>query len=226
MGSLAIVLCLLIAIVSVAVAQQAKQEPSAAEHTWNERLRQAREKVKDLERRADQTELEINRLRNILFSAEPRSPETHNRLNTQIAELTRLMRRLRAEALVAEDEADAILAEGAAKKFKVESLSPTTKTFEPNLEYYRLRFAELQSELRDAEARAQVMQLRINDLNRRITINAVTGDNFFIGRLRDELPEAQRGLELARARIAAATRQIEELREQARAARVPPGVLK
>jgi hypothetical protein len=85
---------------------------------------------------------------------------------------------------------------------------------------------ELQNELLDAELRAQVIELRINDLNRRITINSVTGDNFFIGRLRDELQQAERGLEQARARIDAASRQLKELREQARAAGISLDALK
>jgi len=199
---------------------------AAAEHAWNERLGKAREKAKELERRADQTELEITRLRNFQFSAEPRDPGTNANINARVAELAELLRRLRAEAKAAQDEVEAILGEGAAKDFKVESLSPTTKSGQPNLEYYRSRFAELQSELRDAEARAQVLQLRINDLRFRINNNAVTGDNFFIGRLRDELQEAETALESARARVAAATEQLEELKRQARLADIPPGELR
>jgi chromosome segregation ATPase len=206
--------------------KQADQEYEAASHAWNERLRKAREKIRDLERRADETEMEINRLNNFLRSAEPRSAKTHNQTAAQIADLNNLLRQLRADAAVAQDEADTILAEGAARKFKVESLSRTTSTGEPNPEYFRARMVELQNELLDAELRAQVIELRINDLNRRITINSVTGDNFFIGRLRDELQQAERGLEQARARIDAASRQLKELREQARAAGISLDALK
>ena len=128
------------------------------------------------------------------------------------------MCRLREAAVTAQEEADAILAEGAAKKFKVELLTPTTPSGAPNLAYYRVRFDELQSDRRDAERRARVMQLRINDLNRRITLNAGTGDNFFLSRLRDELQQAQQGLALAGARLTRISKQLNELLEQARAA--------
>ncbi len=206
-------------------AQQDK-EREAAERDWNERLRQARERVKDLERRADQAELEIVRLRNIQFSPAPQDAGTSARINRQVAELSALMRRLRAEAAVAQHEVNALLEEGEIKQFKLLSLSPTTETGEPNLNYYRQRFLELDTDLRDAEARAQVMRLRANDLRRRITINSVTGDNFFIGRLRDQLQETQQGLELARARIATLKQQLEDLHQRAHAAGVPPGILR
>jgi chromosome segregation ATPase len=198
----------------------------AAEKEWNEKLAKLRERVKDLERRADQAELEVNRLRNFLFSAEPRDAGTNAQINARISELNELAKQLRAEAKATQAEVDALLAEGEAKKYKIASLSPTTKTGEPNLDYYQSRYAELLSDLRDAEARTQVMQLRINELRRRINDNARTGDNFFLGRLRDELDEAQLGLEKAQARMAAAFEKLEDLRRQARAAGVPLGELK
>ncbi len=211
---------------ATASSAQQDKERETAERDWNERLRQARERVKDLERRADQAELEIVRLRNIQFSPAPQDAGTSAKINRQVAELSALMRRLRAEAVVAQHEVNTLLEEGEIKQFKLHSLSPTTETGEPNLNYYRKRFLELQTDLRDAEARAQVMRLRANDLRRRITINSVTGDNFFIGRLRDELEETQQGLELARARIATLSQQLEELRQRAHAAGVPPGILR
>lgn len=201
---------------------QADQEFKDAQQDWNNRLQKSRNRVRDLVRRMDQTEVEINRLHNFLLSAEPRSTKIHNQTAAHIAELTAQLHRLRDEAALTQAEADAILAEGAAKKFKVESLAPMTPSGKPNLVYYRVRFDELQMDRRDTELRAWVMQLRIHDLNRRITINSVTGDNFFIGRLRDELQQAQRGLELARARLTSIARQLDELREQARVAGVSP----
>ena len=187
----------------------------AAEQAWNEKLAKLRAQVKDLERRADQAELEINRLRNIQFSAAPKDAGTSAQINARVAELTELARRLRAEAKATQSEVDALLAEGEAKKYKIAGPSPTTKTGEPNLDYYQTRLAEIQSEMRDAEARAQVMQLRINDIRYRINGNSGSGDNFYLGRLRTELQEAQAGLEKAQARLAAATRQLEALRQQA-----------
>jgi hypothetical protein len=189
---------------------------------WNKRLRQAREKMRDLERRADLAEIETNRLRNFLFGAEPRTSKTHNQTVSQIAELSRLIRRLRAESVIVQAEAEAILEEGVAKGFKVQAISPTKNSGEPNPEYYRVRVPELQADLRDSQIREQVLHLRINELKRRITVNSGTGDNFFIGRLRDELQQTERGLEQTRARIGAISMQLDELIKAARAAGIKP----
>jgi chromosome segregation ATPase len=202
------------------------KERDAAERAWNERLSKAREKVKDLERRADQAELEVNRLRNFLFSAEPRDAGTNGQISARMSELSELSHRLRAEAKAAQEEVDEILSEGETRKFKVESLPPTTKTGAPNLEYYRSRSAELQSDLRDAEARAEVMLLRMRELRYRINGQSGSGDNFFLARLQGELQEAEQGLERARARITELSQQLEALRQQAAAAGVPLGELR
>jgi hypothetical protein len=206
--------------------RQTDQEFKAAQQDWNERLRKARDKVKEMERRLDQTELEINRLRNFVFGAEPRSAKTQNQNITRIVELGAQMCLLREKVVTAQEEAYALLEDGVAKKFKVESLTPTTPSGEPNVVYYRIRFDELQRDRRDAELRAWVMQSRINDLNRRIILSLGTGDNFFIGKLRDELRQAEQGVELARARHTFISRQLDELREQARAAGFSPEVWK
>ena len=217
-------------------AQEAKKDdPAAAE--WNEKLAKARERVKDFERRADQSELIITRLRNTQFSAAPQDAGLSGQINARVAELTNQVRLLRAEARAAQGEVDNLLNEGAAKGYEVKSLlSPTTKTGEANLEYYRARAAELRRELSDAEQRIQVLQFRINDLNLRMRKNSgggtdsngkrIGGDIYFINRLREELREAQNGLELAQARITAANQQFEELRRQASLAGVPPGELR
>ncbi len=198
----------------------------AAEKAWNEKLAKLREKVKDLERRADQAELEINRLRNFQFSAEPRDAGANAQINARVAELTELALKLRAEAKATQSEVDALLAEGEAKKYKLAAPSPTTATGEPNLDYYRTRLAELETELHDAEARAQVMQLRMNEIRLRINGNAVSGDNFFLGRLRSELQEAQEGFDKAQARISAVREKLAALRQQAREAGVELSELK
>lgn len=204
--------------------QDSSQDP--AEKAWNEKLGKLREKVKDLERRADQAELEINRLRNFQFSAESRDAGTNTQINARVAELTELALKLRADAKAAQSEIDVLLAEGEAKKYKIAALSPTTKTGEPNLDYYKSRLGELQTELQDAQARAQVMQLRMNEIRLRINGNAVSGDNFFLGRLRSELQEAQEGFDKARARISAVGEKLAALRQQAREAGVDLSELK
>jgi len=205
-------------------AQDANQD--AAEKAWNENLAKLRERVKELERRADQAELEVNRLRNFLFSAEPRDAGANGKALARSAELTDLAQKLRAEAKATQREVDELLAEGEAKKYKIATLSPTTKSGDPNLDYYQSRLAELQTELNDAQARAQVMQLRINELRLRINGNSGSGDSFFLGRLRDELDEAQKGLEKAQTRVAAALEKLEALRKQAREAGVELSELK
>jgi hypothetical protein len=191
-----------------------------AEESWAIRLRIAQEKSKELERRADVTELEINRLKNVLYSGEPRPPKTHKELIAQVESLTAEVRRLRAEAQLAKTEVEALLDEGAAAGFRSYSTATASQLGRPMSagQYYRTRYGELKTELIDAERRAEVLQLRINDLSRRVLLNSGSGDEFYNARLRDVKNDLELDLSDALAREDAINRRIEELRRQARAA--------
>jgi DNA repair exonuclease SbcCD ATPase subunit len=203
-----------------------QRERKTAEREWNERLRQARERLNDLQRRADAHELQINRLRNAQFDpTRPQPPEAGGRISAQIAELAAQVKALRAEAKDAEQAVNELLAEGEQKRFEVEAVELEKKDGSPNRAGYRKRFAELKRELDDATARAQVLQLRINDIywERRRNEN---GDNFRLNRLRDEQAEAAAELERTKARIAELTQEIAQLERQAALVGIAPGELR
>jgi DNA repair exonuclease SbcCD ATPase subunit len=203
-----------------------QRQRRAAEREWNERLRQARERLKDLQRRADGLELQINRLRNAQFDpTRPQPPEAGGRINAQVAELTAQVRTLRAEAREAEAAVDELLAEGREKNFEVETVELEKKDGGPNRAGYRKRYAELKTELDDATARAQVLQLRINDIYWERRRNE-DGDNFRLNRLRAEQTETAAELERTKARIAELTQEIARLEQQAALVGIAPGELR
>jgi hypothetical protein len=202
---------------TVATAPATVRDANLDERNWNDRLKAAQERVKELNRRADQTELEINRLRNFLYGAEPRPANEHKNVINQISLLTEDLRTLRAEAARAQTQVDAILDEGTVRGFRVLSAGLTTRSGRPSTDAFRQRYASLNQELADLRSRESVLQLRANDIFRRILINSGTGDEFYNNSLRDDKYESQSELENTRLRIAKVNLKIEELREQARA---------
>ena len=206
---------------------------AAAEGNWNEQLRKAREKVRLLEREADQSELEITRQRNLQFSAQAKDAGTGTWINARVAQLSQDVSSLRAEAKAARSEVDALVKEGEAEKYQEAALSPKTADGAPNPEYYHSRQAELMTDLSDAESHIQVLQLRINDLSSRIRKNTGgvdekgkatnSSDAFAIRRLKTALQEEQKNLAEAQDKKAEAARKIEALRQQSATAGVDPG---
>ncbi len=191
-----------------------------AERTWNERLKISQGIVKELQRRADETELEINRLKNVLFSAERRSTQEHKGLIADIDSLTIEMRRLRAAAAAARVTVEEMLDEGQAQGFRVSSASLTNTTGSSNLVFYRSRYSELQNDLVDTQSRVDVLQIRANNLRRVILLNSRTGDEFYNNRVRENQRDTQEELNETLGRVSALRDKIEELRQQARAAGV------
>ena len=201
---------------AVAETTVAQRDTAEAARLWRERLQRAQQQVRELRRQADATELEINRKKNMLFSGEPRSTQTHKGLIADIDILTFQMRRLRAEAANAQADVDALLAEGDASGY---SVTPTAiKQAITGRDEYRSRYNELNIDLLDAQKRVDVLQLRINDINRRILLNSGSGDEFYNNRLRDQLQATEDDLYDTRARAAAIRRNLEELRQEARRA--------
>jgi hypothetical protein len=201
---------------TVATAPATISDANLDERNWNERLRVAQARVKELNRRADQRELEINNLKNFLYGAEPRPANEHKNVINQISVETEDLRALRADAARAQVQVDAILDEGAVRGFRVLSPGLITRSGRPSTDGFRQRFAELTQELADLRSRESVLQLRANDIFRRILINSGTGDEFYNNSLRDDKYESQSELENTRLRIAKINLKIEELRDQAR----------
>jgi hypothetical protein len=189
-----------------------------AERLWNERLQKAQQVAQEFQRRADSTELEINRLNNILFSAERRSANTQNRLNAEILDLRREKVALRKEANAAQDDVNALLDEGRTQGFRIYTFSTRGESGAFDAAASRALYNELKTELEDAQRRAEVLQLRTSDVNRRLLLNAGMGDQFHNYRLLAESKDAQDELDEVDARILAINQKIDALRQQARRA--------
>lgn len=221
-------------------ATQADERFLAAEKDWNARLLQARERVRDLERRADEADLAATASRNTIFHADPNAL---NRNNAQVAQLKESARAYRAEARLAQEAVNRLLDEGREYGFQIAALSPTLKNGEPNVEYYRSRFLTLQRDLQDALARTQVLQQQANRLQTQINStlsypssgsrsgilfypNNGAADGFYLNRLRDELGGVGGDYQDTQARIALLTAQLQALEEEGRRAGVPPGIFR
>lgn len=202
------------------------QKVSAEEAKWRDQVKQARRKAETLKRQADETELGINQLRNQL-SAPGLSPNEHNQIGARMQSEGQRLADLRAQQKAAEQELEALLEEGQAKGYSEASgPSPTDASGAPNEKYYTTRYAELLSKLQDDKREVEMYDLRVKDINSRITNNSRTGDNYFIGKLQQELQDAQQSLDKAKQAYSEHQQEIDQLKEQAREAGVPPGIFR
>lgn len=208
---------------------------TAAEIAWNERYRRTLQRVRELERQADQAELAVARARNAYFNVnQPHDAQELNRLNNEQARQAVLSKQLRAEAERAFVELNALLEEARREGFLVRTYALFKRNGEPDPDSFRDRFIELRQDLQDAEARAAVMDLRTRRANTNLRVNACAGivdsfncsDIYYVNRQRAELQTAQEELIAAQARIAAVKKQIAELIEQGREAGLPSGLFR
>lgn len=214
----------------------------AAEKEWNTRLSEARARVRNFERQANQTDIAASQSRNTFIHNDANSLNANN---TRIAELQERVRVLRNEARLAQEDVNRLLDEGRQYGFQLAHISPRLKNGEPNLEYYRTRYNELQTELQDELARAEVAQLRTNRVQTLINTNLnsiwyapVTrqgfvfypnngaGDAFYLNRLRNELAGVGGDLSSSQSRVALLRQLMDELQEEGRRAGVPPGIFR
>lgn len=201
-------------------ATAADEAKKKAEKDWNERLKKAQEVLSDLARRADQSELQITQLRNQLFSATSRAPEANGQLNARLSELSGLRNRLRAEAQTAQQEVAKLEAEGQRNAYQTSALSLTNEKGEPDAQAFQTEYTKLQSELRDAQARIEVLQMRLNRAQAEV-LNRGNGDNFTLNRLRQERDNATTEVQETRARIEELKNNLQSHRQKAAAAGVP-----
>jgi chromosome segregation ATPase len=198
-------------------ADEAKKK---AEKEWNERLKKAQEKQSDLERRGDQTELEITQLRNQLFSAAARAPEANGQLNARSSELSAQRQRLRAEAQAAGQEVSKLEAEGQSNFYQRAAVSLTNEKGEPDATAYQAEQARLRTEMQDAQARIEVLQIRLNNIQGEV-LKKGNGDNFTLNRLRQEREQMTTELRETRARIEDLNNNLQAHRQKAAAAGIP-----
>lgn len=205
--------------VAVAPVKSEEGPKKKAEKEWNERLKKAQEKLSELERRADQTELQITQLRNQLFSATARAPEMNGQLNARISELNGLRNRLRAEAQIAQQGVDALQSEGQRNSYNVAGVVLTDEKGGANVQAYQSEYDKLQNELSDAQARVEVLQIRLNSIQSEV-LKKGNGDNFTLNRIRQEREQTTADLNDTRNRIEELKSRLQSHRQKAAASGV------
>jgi len=204
----------------------ASGKASAEEIAWRQAVKKARALADSSQRAAEDTELRMTELRNQL-SASGQGPGDRNQTMNDLAATGDTLKRQKAEAREAANDLNKLLEDGRQKGYREEEGPPSvSKKGEPNEDYYRTKFAELNQALQDADRRVQLYQNRINELNQRISGNSRTGDNFYIGQLQQDRDEAQHSLDQAREASQKAQADISALKDQARAAGLPPGIFR
>ncbi|MBL8207172.1 MAG: hypothetical protein JNM09_23265 [Blastocatellia bacterium] len=214
----------------------------AAEKDWNARLQQAKVRVRDFERRASESELAASQSRNAVFHNDA---NTLNANNARVVELQQLARTYRNEAQLAQATLNRLLDEGRDYGFQLTYIAPRLKNGEPNLDYYRTQFLELQAELQAEQIRVEALQLRTNRVQTSINSNLNStayfparrrgflfypnngaADGFYLNRLRNELADTGSDLNASRSRVAVLLELLNQLQEEGRRAGVPPGTFR
>jgi len=202
------------------------EKPSPDEIAWREAVKKARDRAEGTLRTAEETELRVTDLRNQL-SASGQGAGDRNQTMAELGAVGDRLKQQRADAREAADQLNKVLDEGRQKRYtEEEGPTPVSKSGQPNEAYYRSRFAELNQSLQDAQRRVDLYQNRINEVNQRITSNSRSGDNFFIGQLQQERDDALHSLDQANEAYRKAQAEIDALKDQARAANLPPGIFR
>ena len=210
------------------VKQSSEAKVNADEAAWRERMNQARERAKALERAAEEAELRITELRNNL-SASGQSARYRNETAAELDTTGQQLSDLRNQARAAKNDLNQLSEYGKEKRFsEAEGPKSASDDGKPNEDYYRAKFASLNEEIQSADRRIQLYENRVRDLQQHILLNGGKngGDNFYLAQLQQDREEAQRDLDEARAARSNAATKLDALREEARRAGVPPGVFR
>lgn len=187
-----------------------KSEENPAEKEWNTHLNEAKEKSAELERRADQVEIEITQLRNQLTSAQAKKPEEVNQQNAKITQLRKQSDQLRVEAKNAQQVVSKLEMEGTANTFKVTEPKLTNEKGEPDSTAISGRREKLQQEIKDAEARIEVLQLQLTKIHSETSRNA---DRFALNRQNEEREQSLAEIQKMKEKIASTIKDIEKLQK-------------
>ena len=205
---------------------EAGGKSSAEEVSWRHAVKEARKRADSTKRAAEETEIRITDLRNQL-AASGQGAGDRNQTMAEIGAAGDKLKQQKTEAREAAEALKKLVDEGREKGYREqEGPAAVQKGGEPNDDYYRSKFAELNQAAQDADRRVQLYQNRINDLNQRISGNSRTGDNFFIGQLQQDRDDAQKSLDEAHAAYQKAQADIDALKDAARAAGLPPGIFR
>jgi len=209
-----------------------KKAVAADEAAWRERVSQARDKAKGLERAAEEAELRVTSLRNEL-GVSGRSSQYRNQTAADLEAAGQKLSDLRKQSREANADLQDLLAYGKERGYsEAEGPKPTTDDGKTNAEYYRSKFTALNEEIETAERRVQLYNDRVSDLQQRILNNGSAGagkkggDNFTAAQLQHDKEEAQHSLEDAQAAKARALEKRDALVEEARRAGVSPDIFR
>lgn len=202
--------------------QPSETKISPEESSWRERLAKARERAKELDREADETELRITDLRNQL-GVSGQTPKDRNLTAAEMERTGQELAELRKQARAAADEVNQLLEHGRAHNYREdEGPKAVQANGKPNADYYHGRHAKLKEDIATAERRVEMYENRVRDLSQRILMNGGKdgGDNFYMIQLQQERQNAQQKMEEAREARDKAQTELDALVEEARRAGV------
>jgi chromosome segregation ATPase len=209
-----------------AKSEDAKAGPEEA--AWRDRVGKARDRAMELERAAEEAELGVTQLRNNL-GASGESARYRNETAAELDHSGKKLIELRAQARAAAADLQQLVDYGREKGFReAAGPKPTSDSGEPNEQYFTTKFARLKEAMQDAERRVQLYDNRVRDLGQRILQNGGKngGDNFYSMQLQQDRDDAQQKLDEARAAFSKALTELDNLKEEARRAGLPPGLFR
>lgn len=200
-----------------------EKKPDPDEESWRQRVEDARKRLKQAEREAEEGELRITQLRNALASSG--TARSRNDAAAAMDEAGRQLPDLRAQAKAAAADLNQLLEHGKEKGYKEpEGPKRTTEDGEANEDYYRKRYAELTEAVQEADRRIELYLNRIRDLTERLSNPQL--DRFFTQQLQQERDDAQQKLEEAREARTKAQNDLDTLMSEARQAGVSPSIFR
>ena len=205
--------------------KQAAQKPQAknaeaaiTETEWNAKVKQAQERTAELDRRADQGELEINDLRNFLKSAKERTPEANQQVLEQINKIADAVRQLKAASASAREDLTHLMKDGGEAGFKVSEKPLVDSSGKPDLSAIQEESEKARQEIKDAQARIDLLQVQLNGVQAGI-YKAQTADNFALGKLRQDRERISDDIERNRLKIAELNSKLNDMQQKAQPAK-------
>jgi len=212
----------------------AETKSSPEETEWRDRINKARKHTKELERAAEEAELRVTALRNEL-AASGGSAKHRNETAAEMDDSGQRLVVARSQARAAADDLAQLVEYGTQKGFTEAAEPKAVEEGKPNEQYYRTQFMKLSEALDSAQRRIQLYENRVRDLNQQLSSNGAGkdkagrrtgGDSFYAAQLIKDRDEAQEKLDTSRTALTKAQTDLDNLKDEARRAGVPPGLFR
>jgi hypothetical protein len=167
-----------------------KKASNPAEDGWNEKYAKALELTKKLHQEADQTELEIVRLRNQMQSVSGKQPDEYNNLNQQISALSEKSKKLKKEAIESENELSLLNNEGKKQEFKLKEQSFKNEQGVIDQGAIETATLQIQQEIQNEEAHIELMKIEVNRLHSE-SVRKSNADKFALNRIVEARSQAE-----------------------------------